>query len=164
MAVQASLTDTQIKLSVRRPATVAILTTITLGIYSIVWYYRINREMRDFGAIRGDYDLSASRPWLSLTAFTLGGLIVIPGLVSLVGTVRRVHAVERIATGAARPAFGLTSGAVCAGLLPLGVSVHRFGTLIALAGLVALATTSSLIQARLNAAWDASGATAAARH
>ena len=29
-----------------------------LGIYHIVWWYKINREMRDFGAASGDRGLA----------------------------------------------------------------------------------------------------------
>jgi hypothetical protein len=35
---------------------VALLPIVTLGIYHLVWWFRINREMRDYGRAKG-YDL-----------------------------------------------------------------------------------------------------------
>jgi hypothetical protein len=144
-----------VEVKLRRPSAVAALSVVTLGIYPIVWYYKVNREMRDFGAGRGDSRLAASRPWSSVVAMTVGGLIVIPRIVTFVRTVGRMQAVERIATGASRPASGLTVALVGAVILPLGVQVHRIGVYLALAGVVAFVAAISLIQARLNAAWRA---------
>jgi hypothetical protein len=137
----------------RRPATVAIFGVVTLGLYSIGWYYRINREMRDFGVRHGDRELGATRPWVSAIAMTLGGIIVIPRLISLLRTVGRVQMVERIATGSERPAVGLRGGLTAAALLPLGSSAHRVGELFAVLSLTALVASTTRIQARLNAAW-----------
>ena len=35
---------------------VALLPIITLGIYHLVWWYRVSRELRDYGRAKG-YDL-----------------------------------------------------------------------------------------------------------
>jgi hypothetical protein len=137
----------------RRPGTVAILGAGTLGLYSVGWYYKINRERRHFGAARGDRELSATRPWVSALAVTVGGIIVIPRLISLLRTIGRVQAVERISTGSNRPAVGLRAALTGAALLPLGSSAHRFGELLAALGLTALIASTARIQARLNAAW-----------
>ena len=37
------------RVKLRSPWAVALLPFITLGIYHLVWWYRINREMRDLG-------------------------------------------------------------------------------------------------------------------
>ena len=113
----------------RRPGTVAILGVATLGLYSVGWYYKVKREILAFGAARGDRELGATRPWVSALAITLGGIIVIPGLISLLRTVGRVQAVERISTGSNRPAVGLRAVLTGAALLPLASSAHRFGEL-----------------------------------
>jgi hypothetical protein len=55
---------------------------ITLGIYDVVWYYKINREMRHFGAVSNDRALAATNPVASVLAVTLGALIVVPAIVS----------------------------------------------------------------------------------
>jgi Domain of unknown function (DUF4234) len=58
----------------RRPWGVFLLVLVTLGIYYLVWYYKTNRELADYGI--GD------SPGLSLLAITLGGLLIVPPFVS----------------------------------------------------------------------------------
>jgi len=157
MSTEIKVPGAGVEVKPRRPSTVAVLSIITLGVYSIFWYYKVNREMRDFGSSLGDNELAESKPWRSVIALTVGAIVVIPELVSVVRAVRRVQAVERIAIGAAGPGFGLTVGLVAAVVLPLGGSVHRIGALLAVAGFVAFVASISLIQARLNAAWQVSG-------
>jgi Domain of unknown function (DUF4234) len=158
MSTTIERTSAQARVRLRRQSTVAVLSVATFGIYSIVCYYKVNREMRDFGSTHDDRALAASRPWLSVSAITVGGLLVIPELVSLVRTVRRVQAVERIVWGAARPAFGVIGLFVAAIALSLGTSVHRVGAFLAVAGLVAFVAAITLVQGRLNAVWRAAGA------
>ncbi len=155
MALQERPVGIDVGIRLRRPASVALFSLITLGFYSIVWYYKINRELRDFGACRGDTELGASRPWRSVIAITVGGLIFIPALVSYLRTVRRVQAVEQLTTGIRRPAAGLMLCVVTAVSLPLAGSLHRVGPVFSLAGLTALVTATYLIQSRLNAVWRA---------
>jgi Domain of unknown function (DUF4234) len=140
----------------RRPSGVAVLSLATLGLYTIVWYYKVNREMRDFGLRNGDRELASTNPWASVLGLIIGAFVVIPRLVTLVRTVRRLQSVERIATGTTRQARGLYAGVLASALLPLGVSARRIGELFALAGLVAFAVSATLMQRRLNAALCAS--------
>jgi hypothetical protein len=66
---------------------VALLPFVTLGIYHLVWWYRINKEMKAYGESLG-YDLGRN-PTNSLLAVFPGGLIVIPALITYwKGTVR----------------------------------------------------------------------------
>jgi hypothetical protein len=140
-------------IKLRRPWTVAVFSVVTLGVYYVVWYYKINREMRDYGEFRQDRELAESRPWLSVLAVTIGNVIVIPALISLVRTAKRVQAVEGIATGAAAPALGLYVALVVAELLPLGGAIHGLGTVLLLVGVAAFLVAITMIQARLNAVW-----------
>jgi hypothetical protein len=151
----------EMKLSVkaRRPWAVAALTTVTLGVYSVVWWYKINREMHDFGVARGDRELAASRPWRSVAAMTLGHLIVIPEVLTIVRTVRRVHAVERIGAGARRPAAAATAlllGSVAASL----ATAMSGATALWPLGLLMFAAGAALAQRRLNAVWQTHDAAA----
>jgi hypothetical protein len=57
---------------------------ITLGIYHLVWWYKINREARDF-----DENIQVE-PVLSLLALVPGGLIIIPPFVSVYRTGERI--------------------------------------------------------------------------
>ncbi|MGW8378831.1 DUF4234 domain-containing protein [Streptomyces sp. ODS28] len=62
---------------------------ITLGIYHLVWYYKINREARDF-----DSRIEAS-PGVSVIAITLGGFILVPPFVSVWKTAGRIAQMQR---------------------------------------------------------------------
>jgi hypothetical protein len=81
MADEKTIRGTQHEVKVRNLWAVALLPFVTLGVYHLVWWYRINREMRDYGEAKG-VDLGQN-PTNSLLAFFPGGLIVVPALVSL---------------------------------------------------------------------------------
>jgi hypothetical protein len=57
---------------------------ITLGIYHLVWYYKINREARDF-----DENIDVE-PGLSLLAVLIGWIIIIPPFISIYRTGERI--------------------------------------------------------------------------
>jgi hypothetical protein len=158
VGTQLQMGGTAVDVKARRPWTIAVLSIVTLGIYSTVCYYKINREMRDFGSARGDHDLARSRPWRSVLAITIGGLIVIPALVSLVATLRRVQAVEREASGSSGQISALTALVVGSQLLSLGQFVGGIGVWFGLIGCGAYLTAIVLVQVRLNAAWYRGGA------
>ena len=83
------------RVKLRSPWAVALLPFITLGIYHLVWWYRINREMRDLGHERG-VDLGQS-PTNSLLALFPGGIIIVPALVSYWRGTKRVMAASGVA-------------------------------------------------------------------
>jgi Domain of unknown function (DUF4234) len=86
----------------RNPLAIWILLPfITLGIYSLVWYYKVNRETRDLGV--------EANPGVSLLAVTLGALILIPPFVSMFKSGERIAQAQRAAGVAATcsPAIGL---------------------------------------------------------
>ncbi len=74
----------------RNPVTVWLLwPLLTLGIYALVWYYKVNRETQDLG-------VSAS-PGASVLAVTLGALLVVPPIVSFYQTGDRIAQAQRAA-------------------------------------------------------------------
>jgi Domain of unknown function (DUF4234) len=73
----------------------ALLPFITLGIYFFYWWYQINREMRDYGQAKGTSELGDS-PGKSLLAVTLGALVIVPALVSIWNTAKRVQTAQRL--------------------------------------------------------------------
>ena len=93
-------------LTLRRPWRVALLSVVTLGIYWIVWYYKVNCEMRDYGKSRGDAKLAGSRPTLSLLALLICPVALVSPIVSCVRTVARLQRVERLAGSRARSGVG----------------------------------------------------------
>jgi len=68
----------------RNPFGVWALTIVTLGIYYLVWYYKVNKEMRHAFGIDVD-------PAMAVIAITFGGIIIVPPFVSTYRTGRRVE-------------------------------------------------------------------------
>ena len=81
---------------IRSPIAAFLLVFVTLGIYYLVWYYKINRELRDLGRATGQEERLGRSPFTSLMAITLGWLILVPPFVSMYRTLRRVEAAQEI--------------------------------------------------------------------
>ena len=64
---------------------------ITLGIYFFVWYYKVNREARDF-----DPRIEVS-PGVSVIAVLFGWIIIVPPFVSIYRTGERIATMQRSA-------------------------------------------------------------------
>lgn len=94
MAYEMQIRGSQDQVKIRNPWAVALLPFVTLGIYHLVWWYRINRELRDFGRAKG-YDLGQS-PTNSVLALFPGSLIVVPALVSYWRGVKRAQGAARL--------------------------------------------------------------------
>jgi hypothetical protein len=119
----------------RNPLGVVGLTLITLGIYGLVWYYKVNREMADLGKATGRTEELGDSPGTSLLAVTVGALVIVPAIISIIHTFKRVQALQRIA-GSGEPLNGWL-GLV----LYLIISPALFG----------------YMQSGLNGAWQSSG-------
>ncbi|GAA0461930.1 DUF4234 domain-containing protein [Streptomyces sp. NPDC046215] len=89
------------------------LPIITFGIYSLVWYYKINKEMAQFDSRR------QINPGTALLAITLGMFLIVPPFVSLYKTGSRIADAQRAA--------GLNPS--CSGGLGLLLGFFGFGTL-----------------------------------
>jgi hypothetical protein len=95
-AIEVQIPGTPARAKIRSIWWTPILSIITIGIYYFCWYYFINRELRDFGRARGTAELGDS-PGKSLLAVTLGALIIVPSLVSIYNTGKRIQAAQRLA-------------------------------------------------------------------
>lgn len=95
MAYEMRIRGTQDEVKVRSPWAAALLPLITLGIYHLVWWYRINRELRDYGRAKG-YDLGQN-PTNSVLALFPGGLIIVPALITYWRGTKRVMGASRLA-------------------------------------------------------------------
>jgi ABC-type multidrug transport system fused ATPase/permease subunit len=89
---------------IRNPVAVAILTFVTVFIYLFFWWYFINREMADYGKQRGTAELG-DNPTKSVLAITLGLLVIVPFVWTIVTTFKRVQALQRL-TGESQPING----------------------------------------------------------
>ena len=61
MAYEMNIRGTEHEVKVRSIWAAALLPIITLGIYHLVWWYKINKELKGFGEAKG-YDLGRTRP------------------------------------------------------------------------------------------------------
>lgn len=109
----------------RNPWGVFLLSIVTLGVYHIVWWYKTNNEMKNYGV--------ANDPLLATLAITLGAFVIVPAFVSVYRTADRIKMAQEQAGATERmvPVLGL--------LLFLVVS-----------GFAAV-----YYQSQLNKAWDA---------
>jgi Domain of unknown function (DUF4234) len=95
MAYEMNIRGTQDEVKIRNPWAVALLPLITLGIYHLVWWYRINKELKAYGQAKG-FDLGQN-PTNSVLALFPGGLIIVPALVSYWRGTKRVMGASKIA-------------------------------------------------------------------
>ncbi|MEU7716925.1 DUF4234 domain-containing protein [Streptomyces tibetensis] len=87
---------------------------ITLGIYHLVWYYKINREARDF-----DQRIEVN-PAMAVVTLALGWVLIVPPFISVYNTGVRIARMQRAAgmEQECNPWIGLILFIV-AGLYPL---------------------------------------------
>jgi hypothetical protein len=94
MAYELEIRDSQARVKIRNPWAVALLPIITFGVYHLVWWYRINRELRDYGRAKG-YDLG-QKPASSVLALFPGGLIIVPAIITYWRGTKRVQGAARL--------------------------------------------------------------------
>ena len=95
MAQEMTIRGTKDPVKVRNPWAVALLPLVTLGIYHLVWWYRINRELRDYGYAK-EQNLGQN-PTNSLLALFPGGLLIVPALITYWRGFRRVQTASGLA-------------------------------------------------------------------
>ena len=96
MATEVQIAGTPARAKIRSPWAAALLPFVTLGIYAIFWYYFINREMADYGRAKNTDELGDS-PGKSVLAVTLGALIIVPAVISIVHTGQRIQKAQKLA-------------------------------------------------------------------
>ena len=90
-----AITVRGVDVKVRNPWLAFLWALLTLGIYYLVWYYKTNRELRDYGRAVGR-DLGDS-PLTSLLAVSVGWLILVPPFVSMFRYFGRIAEAEEAA-------------------------------------------------------------------
>jgi hypothetical protein len=95
MAYPVEIEGTLTEGKIRNPLGVIALSFVTLGIYSIFWYYFVNKEMAAVGRARNSDELGDS-PGTSVLAVTLGALLIVPAFVSLYNSWKRLNSGERL--------------------------------------------------------------------
>jgi hypothetical protein len=95
MAYEMKIRGTQSEVKVRSPWAVALLPIITLGIYHIVWWYKINKELKEYGEAKGfDLGKNPTNSWLALFP---GGIIIVPAIMTYINGTKRVQGAAKIA-------------------------------------------------------------------
>ncbi|HEU4481120.1 MAG TPA: DUF4234 domain-containing protein [Actinomycetota bacterium] len=93
----------------RNPWGVFLLAIVTFGIYALVWWYKINNEMRHYGI--------ENTPARATLAISLGALLIVPPFVSLYNTAERIRQTQ-VKSGAEErmiPVLGLLLSIVVGG-------------------------------------------------
>ena len=121
---------------IRNPIVVFLLVFVTLGIYYFVWYYKVNRELRDLGRATGQEARLGTSPGTSLLAVTIGWLILVPPFVSFYNTFKRIEAAQEVAG------------------VPTRVSVW-LGFIFYLIGMMSFPIECIYAQSELNGIWTA---------
>jgi hypothetical protein len=85
------------EVKIRHPWGVWALGIITLGIYHLVWWYKINRELRDYSAMAGQP--LGNDPTMSLLAVFPGSFVIIPPFWTIVTTSARIRRVREMVEG-----------------------------------------------------------------
>jgi uncharacterized membrane protein YidH (DUF202 family) len=111
MAQELQIGATRVK--IRNPFGVFVLSMVTFGIYYVVWYYKVNRELRDAAGI----DVS---PIVAAMAISIGWCIVVPPFVSWYRTFERIRtAQQRAQTSEVNPILGFILFLVAVVFLPV---------------------------------------------
>jgi len=95
MAYEMKVRGTEHEVKVRSIWAAALLPLITLGIYHLVWWYKINKELKGFGEAKG-YDLGQN-PTNSVLALFPGGIIIVPALITYWRGTKRIMGAANIA-------------------------------------------------------------------
>ena len=95
MAYEMKIRGSEHEVKVRSIWAAALLPIITLGIYHLVWWYKINKELKGYGEAKG-YDLGQN-PTNSVLALFPGGLIIVPALITYWRGTKRIMGAAKIA-------------------------------------------------------------------
>lgn len=81
---------------IRNPVHVGLLDLVTLGAYGVVWYFKVNCEFAMLGRIRHTTELGEN-PRHSLMALVPGVVIIVPTIVSILNTAKRLRTAQELA-------------------------------------------------------------------
>ena len=145
---------------IRSPGAIIGLNLLTLGVYSVYWWYAVNKELRDFGNSR-DVSALSVRPVLSTLAFTFGGCLIIPYVWTAITTNQRIEAARRVGgVASGHPPwiapFLLSAGVVAANLA--GMTTGAAPIALLASGMAFAVGAYAYMQIALNGLWRSEGA------
>jgi uncharacterized membrane protein YjfL (UPF0719 family) len=96
----------------RNPWGVFLLSLVTLSVYQLVWYFKINKELRDYS------ETIDVQPGMAVLAITLGGFLIgIPPIVSYVHTSSRIQKAQKLSGSSKRCSALLALVCLCFGVV-----------------------------------------------
>ena len=98
MAEEVQIRGTQEIAKIRNPLAPALLPFVTFGIYYLVWYYKVNKEMAELGKATGRTEELGESPMTSLMAVMFGWIILVPPFISVYNTFKRQQALRNMTT------------------------------------------------------------------
>ena len=98
MAEEVQIRGTQEIAKIRNPLAPALLPFVTFGIYALVWYYKINKEMAELGKATGRTEELGDNPTTSVLAILPGAFIIVPPFISHYNTFKRQQALRSMTT------------------------------------------------------------------
>lgn len=110
----------------RSPLGVLGLTIITIGIYGLYWFYKVNQEIRDYTS---DQTIGPTR---SLLAVIPGALLIVPPFIAYYNTATHLAKMER----------------------QRGIANEVSPALVVILGLVIWLAMGAYVQEHLNRVWD----------
>ena len=141
---------------VRNPWHVVWLGVLLPFVYATVWFGEAVGELRELGRDVEDAQLSRASAGRSAVGMLLGWILVVPAVVVMVGTARRVQRAEGICFGTARPLNGVIATVVVAQTLALACVLTGVAILAPAVLLASAVIVMRLLQPRLNAIWETS--------
>lgn len=82
-------------IKLRNPVTVLLLDLVTIGIYGLFWWFYVNRELAELGRAKGTTELGEN-PMNSALAIFPGALVIVPAIITMINTGKRVKAAQRL--------------------------------------------------------------------
>jgi hypothetical protein len=69
-----------------------LLSIVTFGIYALIWFHKTNKGLQEWSRGRIDYNAGSS-----LTAMTIGGMVIVPPLVATASYMGRIRTAQQMA-------------------------------------------------------------------
>ncbi len=102
---------------IRDPWRVGVLCVLTFGIYSIVWFYKVNDELDRYGRAQNQPEIQGN-PILALAGLLLGFLIV-PAIIVWVWTLTRLRRAQDLARTGQELTLGASLALAAFSIVPI---------------------------------------------
>ncbi len=141
---------------VRDPMLTASLGVLLPFGYATWWYRTVAGELRDFGRDIGDKQFSRVSAGRSAVGMLVGWILVVPAVVVVMSTARRVQRAEGICFGASQPVNNVIATVVATQTVALACVLAGWAILVPAVLLASAVIVMRLLQPRLNAIWETS--------